>query len=117
MPETITLQAKSVTKGVISYLKKSNRLNLLSQVARETARLSKANVDPNTAYISSAVALTPAQLDTLKSSLETLYKHPLNLVTSIDANLIAGLTVKVGDQLIDQSLASNINELGKKLIL
>ena len=117
MSEIITLQAKSITSGVISYLKKSNRLNLLPQVARETARLSKSQADPNTAFITSAVALTPKQLDSLKLSLETLFKHSLNVVTAIDNNLIAGFSVKVGDQLIDQSLASNINELGKKLRL
>jgi F-type H+-transporting ATPase subunit delta len=117
MPKNTLQAAKSVTKGVISYLKKKHQLNLLPQVAREALKMTRSYSDPNTAVVQSAVSLSPEQVAQLKDILEQKCHRPLTLEVSTNPDLIAGLRIKIGDQLIDQTVAAQINQLRNKLSL
>ena len=112
-----TFTAKRLTRGFLSFLKKSDYLSLLPQIARETSRHSRTNLDPNLARIESAVNLTSTQRQTLSQSLDHLFGRSLSTAFSVNSHLIAGLKIKVGDQDIDQSLLTQINQLGLKLNL
>jgi F-type H+-transporting ATPase subunit delta len=115
MPNLSSVSAKHVTSGVLSYLKKTNRLHLLPQVAHETAKLSHHQLDPSTAIIEAAVPLSDGQRTELKTALEVLFKRDLNLVTVVSPQVLGGLRIKVGDQVIDQSLNARINQLTQRI--
>lgn len=106
-----TFQAKRVSQGVISYLKKQQQLHLLPQVAKETLQASRSHTDPNIAHVIAAIPLSDTEQATLKSNLDQLFSRPLNLDLITDPSIIGGLIIKVGDQVIDQSLNHQINQL------
>lgn len=118
MPATKnTLTAKHVTSGVVSFLKKTNQSHLLPQVAKEVAKRSHAQLDPNTAIIESPVLLTPIQLNSLKHQLSAIFNRDLEIDNRANPQLIAGLLIKVGDHVIDQSINARINQLAKNFNL
>jgi len=112
-----TFTAKRLTRGFISFLNKNDQLSLLPQIAQETSRQSRTTLDPNLAQVESAVNLTPEQQQALSLSLNHLFGRNLSISFRVDPQLIAGLKIKVADQVIDQSLFMQINQLGLKLNL
>jgi F-type H+-transporting ATPase subunit delta len=112
-----SISAQQVTKGVITYLTKANRLTLLSQIGEAALKASRKRLDPSLAIIESVLPLSNLQLNNLKESLERVFKRNLTIKNEVNDRLIAGLRIKVGDQVIDQSLSSRINQLTQEINL
>ncbi|MBM3188472.1 MAG: hypothetical protein FJZ90_07095 [Chloroflexi bacterium] len=56
------------------------------------------------AFVSTPVALTPEQTQTLADTLSSLVDRHMELQVNVDPSLIAGLQVRVADKLIDNSV-------------
>lgn len=69
-----------------------------------------------TARVISAVPLTAEEQARLKASLKKRFGRDLALALSVDPGLLGGLSVQVGDQVIDGSLAGKLNALQDQLI-
>lgn len=67
------------------------------------------------AHVASPVVLDDAQQDRLRSALGRLYGRELKVVVDHDRSLVGGLRVTVGDEVIDGSVATRLNELQLKL--
>ncbi|MCL2794706.1 MAG: F0F1 ATP synthase subunit delta [Microbacteriaceae bacterium] len=67
------------------------------------------------ATVTSAQALSAAQLDRLRSVLSARYGKPVALNTVIDTSLIGGLRVRVGDDVIDSSIATRLTDVRQQL--
>lgn len=66
----------------------------------------------HTATITSAVPLTAAEQASIRAKLDA--RHPgLRYVWQVEPGLIAGLTVRVGDQVTDASVRSRIQRLSR----
>lgn len=74
-------------------------------------RLVKLDLDRRAATVESAVALTPAQQQSLEQSLVTRYGNGLNLTFAVNPVLLGGLRIKVGSDLIDGSVQNRIAAL------
>ena len=90
----------------IEQSKPRNYLALLSAFT-ELVRLQTAK---HTATVTSAVALTQAEQQRIREKLDARDKG-LHYVWQTDPALIAGFTVKIGDNLIDASVKSRIERL------
>jgi len=62
------------------------------------------------ARVTSAVALTRGQQDRLAAALSELYGRPINIRAAIDSTVRGGLLVRVGDEVIDGSIAKRLAE-------
>jgi F-type H+-transporting ATPase subunit delta len=62
-----------------------------------------------------AVALTARQRERLISALETAYGHEIHLDVIVDPRVEGGISVQIGDELIDGSVASRLAELRRRL--
>ncbi len=92
--------------ATIAEQKPRNYLGILSALT-ELVRLEVAR---HTATITSAIALTPAEQQPIRAKLDA--KTPgLRYVWKVDASLIGGFTVKVGDDVTDASIRSRIDRL------
>ena len=60
------------------------------------------------AHVRAAADLTAAQQDRLTELLTRIYGHPVSLQLDVDPALLGGLTIAVGDEVIDGSLASKL---------
>jgi ATP synthase F0 subunit b/ATP synthase F1 delta subunit len=77
-------------------------------VVRELANLAVSRRGEVVARVSAASELSDAQRNRLTELLTRIYGHPVSLQLDIDPALLGGLTIAVGDEVIDGSLASKL---------
>jgi F-type H+-transporting ATPase subunit delta len=100
-PVTLQLLRHAVT----SQRKRSITLaidDLLEKAAQRQER--------SVARVISAVPLTDAQQLRLTAALTDLYSRPISVRTAIDPQVRGGLVVRVGDEVIDGSIATRLTE-------
>jgi ATP synthase F0 subunit b/ATP synthase F1 delta subunit len=76
---------------------------------RELANLAVSRRGEVVAHVRAAADLTDAQRDRLTELLTRIYGHPVSLQLNVDPALLGGLTIAVGDEVIDGSLASKLS--------
>lgn len=104
-----------VTQGFIQYLEKSGQLHKLPHLAKDHIRLSRSLYDPNLAIVQSAVPLSPQDKKLLSSKLEHIFHRPITIENRINKDLIAGLFIRLGDQIIDLSVKTRLLRLKDQL--
>ncbi|MBN1093671.1 F0F1 ATP synthase subunit delta [Blastococcus sp. TML/M2B] len=67
------------------------------------------------ARVTTAVALTPAQEQQLGDVLGRLYGRPVGLQVTVDPDVLGGLVVQVGDEVIDGSIAHRLEAARRRL--
>jgi F-type H+-transporting ATPase subunit delta len=87
--------------AVASQRKRSITLAIDDLLERATARR-----DRSVARVISAVPLTDAQQDRLAAVLSDMYGRAMSVRTALDPHVQGGLVVRVGDEVIDGSIAT-----------
>jgi F-type H+-transporting ATPase subunit delta len=82
---------------------------------RELSNLAAQRRERLIAHVTSAVELTDAEQADLTVALGRAFGHDVRLQVVVDPALIGGLTVRVGDELIDASVARQLDEARRKL--
>ncbi|MDQ2636282.1 MAG: F0F1 ATP synthase subunit B/delta [Actinomycetota bacterium] len=78
------------------------------EVVRDLANLAVSRRGEVVAHVRAAAELTDAQHERLTELLTRIYAHPVSLQLDVNPALIGGLTIAVGDEVIDGSLASKL---------
>lgn len=99
----------------INLLIGKNRESLLPEITTQFIAQFKSHKNIVTAEVTSAIKLTPE----LTKKVLTLVKHDgeVEIIEKVDASLIGGFIVKVGDKQIDASIAKKFKDLRKEIIL
>lgn len=84
-------------------------------VLRTYLQLVRREIARHTARVSSPGALSEAALDKIESGFSSLYGRPVKAAVETDPTLIAGVRVRVGDDLYDASLAGRLKRLGERV--
>ncbi|WP_241473269.1 F0F1 ATP synthase subunit B/delta [Mycolicibacterium neoaurum] len=74
----------------------------------DLAELAVARRGEIVAHVSAAADLTDAQQERLTSVLTRIYGHPVSVQLHVDPELLGGLSITVGDEVIDGSIASRL---------
>jgi F-type H+-transporting ATPase subunit delta len=98
-PESLRL----ITEAAISPLGRSLDVSL-----EDYARLAARRRERLVAEVHAAVPLTARQRTKLAAALATAYGHQVHLNVVIDARVAGGMTVRIGDDLIDGSVATRL---------
>jgi len=80
------------------------------------ARLAARRRERLVAEVHVAVPLNAAQRDRLAAALATAYGHEVHLNVVLDPRVAGGMTVRVGDELIDGSIATRLAAAGRRLV-
>jgi F-type H+-transporting ATPase subunit delta len=72
-------------------------------------------VAEQTAVVATPDSLSPDALAAIESSFSQLYSRPISAVTTPDASLIAGVRVRIGDDVFDASLAGRLQRLAENV--
>jgi F-type H+-transporting ATPase subunit delta len=80
----------------------------LDLAAEELAELAAARRDRYVARVRTAVALTDEQERKLTDTLTRIYNRPMSLQVELDEDLLGGLVVEVGGEVIDGSVAGRL---------
>jgi F-type H+-transporting ATPase subunit delta len=72
-------------------------------------------VADQTAVVATPGALSPEALTAIESSFTQLYGRPISAVTTPDASLIAGVRIRVGDDVYDASIAGRLKRFAENV--
>ena len=101
--------------NLIKVMAENGRLSVLPDVLVEFTAL-KAELDKEVeAVITSAAALSDAEKTKIQKSLENRYQRKVRLTCQLDPSLMAGLVIKIGDDIIDASVRSKLTRLAEAL--
>jgi F-type H+-transporting ATPase subunit delta len=98
-------------KNFISTLASYHRLLALPEIATQFHVLKNAHDGAADAEISSAFALTDTQVTELCKTLEAKFGRKLNPTVHVDAALIGGVRVVVGDEVLDTSVRAKLDQM------
>jgi len=99
----------------IGLLAENERLDVLTQIQEIYEQLKSADEGVKDAVITSAYPLDDAQLNNLMSQLESHFGSKLQPHVEVDAALIGGIKVAVGDQVLDASVRGKLDAMATAL--
>lgn len=97
-----------ITAQLIEHAVTSGRRPGLSLAIDDLLQASAARRERSVARVLSATELTPEQTERLAAALTRLYGRQINVRTAVDPGVRGGLVVRVGDEVIDGSVASRL---------
>lgn len=99
----------------VGLLAENERLSVLPDIRDIYEQLKSADEGIREAEITSAFPLDDAQLDNLMKELEAHFATRLEPRVRIDARLIGGVRVAVGDQILDASVRGKLDAMAAAL--
>lgn len=102
-------------RNLVLLLIRSGRIDLLPAVAREFQRLYERRAGIVQAAVTSATPLTDAEVAALRERLAGMTGGRVELSVSVDPAILGGVTVRLGDRLIDGSVRGRLERLRTRL--
>jgi F-type H+-transporting ATPase subunit delta len=118
--EVITAVAKTPLDAKVSNLLRTvvenGRLAALPAIAAQFNALVKSRSGTSDAVIESAFPIDAAQLPQVVASLEKRFGRKLNASVVVDPELIGGIRVVVGDEVLDTSVRARLEKMRLALV-
>jgi F-type H+-transporting ATPase subunit delta len=109
------LELDGLTSKFLGVLAQNRRLAELPAMIRAFNAIAAAQRGEVTAEVSSAHALSDAQIDALQQKLKARQGRNVKIRTSVDPDLLGGLVVTIGSQRIDSSIRTRLNSLAQAM--
>jgi F-type H+-transporting ATPase subunit delta len=101
--------------NTLKLMQQRGDLDLIKDVAAALAQAVTGQREPTKAEIVSAAELSPEEQEQLRTSLTAHHGEGLLFSFKVDPSLLGGLRVRVGDRLVDTSIASRLMALRESL--
>jgi F-type H+-transporting ATPase subunit delta len=95
----------------VKVLADNDRLTLLPEIAAQFETLKAQAEGTLAATITSAQAMTQAQIDDLAAGLKAKFNRAVSVEVAVDPSLIGGAVVTIGDQVIDGSVKGRLEKM------
>ncbi len=102
-------------QNLVSLLVSRNEAHLLPHIIAEFERYAQRVPSTATARVTSAIALTDAEKNALEAKLRAQFGGDTTFEYAIDPAVLGGVVVRVGDKVIDGSVAGKLAALKEKL--
>lgn len=99
------------SKNLLRTVIDNGRLSVLPEIASQFHALVSARSGVSDAVIHSAFPIEPAQLADVVATLETRFKRKLNATVQLQPDLIGGIRVVVGDEVLDTSVKARLEQM------
>ena len=109
------LKLDPVTTNFLGVLARNGRKNQLRPVIRAYRRLAADHRGETTADVITARPLNDDQLAALKQQLRARAGRDVAIEATIDPNILGGIVVKLGSQMIDASIRTKLNRLASAM--
>ena len=91
-------------------------LDRLPSVVQAFEQFGQSNARSMSGEVVSAVELSEAQRATILNDLRSRYGQQLDLRFGVDSSLIGGLIIRVGDQVLDNSLRARLSAIQRNML-
>ncbi|MCL4747471.1 MAG: F0F1 ATP synthase subunit delta [Burkholderiaceae bacterium] len=102
-------------RNFVRVLAANERLGVLREISGQFEVLRNALEGVVDARVSSAFALSDAQLGEIVATLRAKYGRDVKAMVSVDPELIGGVSIRVGDEVMDASVRSKLAQLAGAL--
>jgi F-type H+-transporting ATPase subunit delta len=109
------LKLDPITTNFLGVLARNGRKGELSNVIGLFRRLAAENRGETTAEVVTARPLNDDQIAALKTKLTARAGREVTIETRIDPEILGGLIVKLGSQMIDSSIRTKLNRLAQAM--
>ena len=106
--DVLGMKVASITATLLEQAVRNPRSRNLDVAAEELSELAAARRDRYVAHVRTPVRMTGEQEQRLTDTLTRLYGRPISLQVELDPDLLGGLVVRVGGELIDGSVAGRL---------
>jgi len=117
--EVISGVAKNMPEAAKNFLRAvidNGRLSVLPEIANQFRVLKNTQAGSSDATVYSAFALEGAALADLATTLEKRFGRKLNLKVELEPELIGGVRVVVGDEVLDTSVKARLEQMKVALV-
>jgi F-type H+-transporting ATPase subunit delta len=97
-------------------LNERGRTELMPAIAQQYHRILNRHRGIVEAVVTTAVPLTPDEREAVLARIQAMAGSGVELEEAVDESLIGGLTVRVGDRLLDASIRGRLERLREQLI-
>lgn len=108
-------QLSNEQRNFVTLLAQNDRLSVLPDIAVQFAALRHTHEKVVDAHVTSAFALTDAQAAEIRATLQTKYGRAVELSVAVDPELIGGVSIRVGDEVMDASVRGKLAQLAVAL--
>lgn len=112
----LATRASRAVRNLAAVLAQRNRVELLPQIAREYQHLLNRHRGVVEAVVTTAAPLTADETQAVRERIEQMTRAGVDLRTEVDEALIGGLTIRVGDRLLDASVRGRLERLREQLL-
>jgi len=112
---TPTLGIDPITAKFLGVLAENGRLSELPRVIKAVRRLASGHRGETNAEVTSAHPLDDRQVAELKANLKARVGRDITLDAKVDPNLLGGIVVRLGSQMIDASIRTKLNTLAQAM--
>jgi F-type H+-transporting ATPase subunit delta len=102
-------------ESLLAVLARHGRLGALGAIAQQARRLLRVRQGTLEVTVSSAVELSDQQRQEIAAALSQALSSNLLLETRVEPELVAGLSIRVGDRLLDASVRARLKQLRRQL--
>lgn len=109
-------EAPREVRNFLQVLAREGALDRLPSVVQAFEQYGASDRRPLSGEVVSAVELSSAQRDQIVSDLRGRYGERLDLRFGVDSSLIGGLIIRVGDQVLDNSLRARLSAIQRNML-
>ena len=109
-------QQSTAVSNFLTLLADNGRLALLPEIEAEFEQLKSQNNNTVDVVIESAFPLTSVQEQLLTPALEKKFEAAVNVSVEVKPELIAGVVIRAGDQVIDDSARNKLEKMRTRLL-
>ncbi len=103
-------------KNYISLLLENKRIFYMKEIAEIFDNLKSSHNNIRIVEVETSLKLSPSQTQSLIDLFRSKYKSEIEIEEKINPNLMAGIKIKVNDEVIDLSLQNRFDQIKQQLI-
>ncbi|MBI2405131.1 ATP synthase F1 subunit delta [Candidatus Gottesmanbacteria bacterium] len=107
--------ARGFIEGITEYIQKGEKQSVLPKVQELLGKVATQAQKETVAKVTSSAPLTMEEEKMIHQLLYQLIRHSVTLEKNIDKTLIAGIQIAIGDWVVDTSLKSQLEQMGKEI--
>lgn len=114
--EVLPADTPQQVKNFVLLLAQENMLNELPRVVGALEQYATSQNATLTGEVTSAIALDATQQAKITSELQAKYGERLDLQWSVDPSILGGLIIRVGDQVLDNSVRTRLSVVQRNML-